>query len=60
VTDDTDPATLQRVTERIQTGAVEPTISGVYPLDAGQAALEESAAGHVRGKLVIDIDGTTA
>ncbi|WP_396612135.1 NADP-dependent oxidoreductase [Haloferax sp. S1W] len=56
VTDDAAPSTLQRVTERIDAGAVEPTIRNTYPLSEAQTALEKSATGHVRGKLVLTVE----
>ena len=57
VTDDAAPVTLRRVSDRIDAGAVEPTVSDTYPLTEARAALEESADGHVRGKLVLNIAG---
>lgn len=55
VTTHTDPATLQLVTAHIDAGVAEPTISDTYPLSKVEDALDRSADGHVRGKLVIDV-----
>ncbi|RDI72710.1 NADP-dependent oxidoreductase [Halopelagius longus] len=55
VTTDSDPETLRRVSDRIESGAVEPTITDTYPLRKAQEALDRSADGHVRGKLVLTV-----
>lgn len=52
---ESDPAILQSVTDRVAGGVLEPTISGSYPLSEAQEALDRSANGHVRGKLVLDV-----
>ncbi|AXG12019.1 NADP-dependent oxidoreductase [Haloplanus rubicundus] len=52
---ESDPATLQSVTDRVERGVLKPTISGSYPLSKAQEALDKSAEGHVRGKLVLDL-----
>jgi NADPH:quinone reductase-like Zn-dependent oxidoreductase len=52
---ESDPATLQSVTERVESGVLEPTISDTYPLSEAAQALDTSQDGHVRGKLVVDV-----
>lgn len=52
---ESDPATLQSVSTTVEAGTLEPTISATYPLSEAQQALERSADGHVRGKLVLDV-----
>lgn len=52
---ESDPATLQSVATRVEAGVLEPTVSATYPLSEAQQALEMSADGHVRGKLVLDV-----
>lgn len=52
---ESDPATLQSVSTTVEAGILEPTISATYPLSEAQQALERSADGHVRGKLVLDV-----
>jgi len=52
---ESDPATLQSVVTRVKAGVLEPTVSATYPLSEAQRALEISADGHVRGKLVLDV-----
>lgn len=52
---DSDPATLRSVTAHAETGVLEPTISDAYPLSEARHALERSADGHVRGKLVLEV-----
>ncbi|AUV81405.1 NADP-dependent oxidoreductase [Salinigranum rubrum] len=52
---DSDPATLRRVAAHADSEVVAPRISGTYPLSEVQDALERSADGHVRGKLVVDL-----
>ncbi len=59
VTDDVDPATLLDLSDRIEAGVVEPTISDVYPLSEAETALDVSGDGHVRGKLVLVVAGPT-
>src|SRR5262249_15260151 len=41
----------------VDAGALRPIVSKTYPFVDFRAALEEVAAGHVRGKLVLDIAG---
>lgn len=55
VTSDADPAVLGEVTRLVENGVLEPTISGVHPLAEAETALKESEAGHVRGKLVLEM-----
>jgi len=50
---ESDPATLNSVASHVEAGVLEPTISATYPLSEAQQALERSADGHVRGKLVL-------
>lgn len=57
VTDDADSATLRQVSERLEAGVVEPTISDTYSLAEVAGAITRSADGHVRGKLVLDVRG---
>jgi NADPH:quinone reductase-like Zn-dependent oxidoreductase len=52
---DSDPVTLRRVAAHAESGAVEPQIGDTYSLSEVQDALERSADGHVRGKLVVDL-----
>lgn len=51
---DSEPATLQQIYDLVEGGAVEPTISDTYPLSKAPDALDRSADGHVRGKLVLE------
>ena len=53
---ESDPATLHAVASRVDAGALEPTVSDTYPLSDAPRALERSADGHVRGKLVLTGD----
>ena len=52
---ESDSATLQSVTERVEGGVLEPTISDTYRLSEAAQALDTSQDGHVRGKLVLDV-----
>lgn len=54
---DGDPSLLDRVTCHVEAGTVQPFVSRVYPLEQASEALAESEAGHVRGKLVLDVAG---
>ncbi|BAH51389.1 NADP-dependent oxidoreductase [Rhodococcus opacus] len=47
--------TLTKISRLVDDGRVRPTVSSVYPLAEAQAAQEEGRAGHVRGKLVLDV-----
>ena len=52
---ESDPTTLQDVADRVEAGVLQPTVSGTYHLSETQQALEQSADGHVRGKLVLEV-----
>ena len=52
---ESDPTTLQSVTATVEAGVLEPVVNATYPLSRAQQALEMSADGHVRGKLVLDV-----
>lgn len=52
---ESDPATLDSVAAEIGAGVVEPRVSTTYPLAEAQKALDVSADGHVRGKLVLEV-----
>ena len=52
-----DAATLAALRALVDDGVVRPTISDVRPLSEAAAAHRESERGHVRGKLVLEIDG---
>ncbi|SER36515.1 NADP-dependent oxidoreductase [Natrinema salaciae] len=52
---ESDPAILRQVATHVEAGVLEPTISDTYPLANTQEALEQSADGHVRGKLVVGV-----
>lgn len=52
---ESDPATLNSVATGVERGVVDPTVSATYPLSEAQKALEVSADGHVRGKLVLNV-----
>lgn len=54
---DSPPATLRRVAAHADAGVVVPQIGHTYPLSAVRDALDRSAEGHVRGKLVVDVEG---
>ena len=56
---DAEPSTLERVATRVEASKVRPEISETYPLAGVKEALDRSAAGHVRGKLVLDVSGGT-
>ena len=55
---DSDPVILQQVAAQVDAGVVTPRVSDVYPLSEVQDALDRSAEGHVRGKLVVDLTET--
>ena len=44
---------LERLTEMIEAGRVEPVIERTYPLDQAAMAMKHLASGQVRGKLVV-------
>ncbi|PCR88999.1 NADP-dependent oxidoreductase [Natrinema ejinorense] len=52
-----DATTLTEIVEKIDSGTIEPTINSTYPLTEAAAAHEESENGHVRGKLVLELNG---
>ena len=54
-----DASTLAEIRALVDEGRVHPTVSGVYPLVEADAAHRESEAGHVRGKLVLEIGAGT-
>ncbi|WP_336327694.1 NADP-dependent oxidoreductase [Halovenus sp. HT40] len=56
---DSDPVTLQQVAAHVEAGVVTPRVSDVYPLSEVQDALDRSAEGHVRGKLVVNLSEAT-
>lgn len=51
------PATLRSVASHVEAGVLDPVISDIYSLSAARQALETSADGHVRGKLVLEVTG---
>lgn len=52
--------TLDSLTELIDAGRLQLPIEQLYALTDAPAAQEQVAAGHVRGKLVIDVTGTSS
>lgn len=52
---ESSPATLRSVASHVEAGVLDPVISDTYPLSAARQALETSADGHVRGKLVLEV-----
>jgi NADPH:quinone reductase-like Zn-dependent oxidoreductase len=52
---DSAPSVLGSVSTHVEAGVVAPTISDTYGLAEARAALDRSAEGHVRGKLVLDL-----
>jgi len=52
---DSTPVTLRKVAVHADSEAVEPRVSNSYSLSEVPDALEQSADGHVRGKLVIEL-----
>lgn len=52
---DSAPSVLGLVAAHVEAGVVAPTISDTYGLAEARAALDRSAEGHVRGKLVLDL-----
>jgi NADPH:quinone reductase-like Zn-dependent oxidoreductase len=48
-------ADLEVLAQLISTGAVTPTVGGVYPLARGAEAMRELVAGRVRGKVAITL-----
>jgi NADPH:quinone reductase-like Zn-dependent oxidoreductase len=52
---ESDPGTLDRVTDHVGAGDIQPTVSETYRLPEARDALEQSAGGHVRGKLVLEV-----
>lgn len=51
-----NPADLESLMQQLAAGALRVAIMRTYPLVEAAAALEQSRAGHVRGKLVVAID----
>ncbi len=51
-----NPADLEWLMQQLAAGALRVAIMRTYPLAEAAAALEQSRAGHVRGKLVVAID----
>jgi len=51
-----NPADLEWLMEQLAAGALRVAIMRTYPLAQAAAALEQSRAGHVRGKLVVAVD----
>jgi NADPH:quinone reductase-like Zn-dependent oxidoreductase len=51
-----NPADIEWLMQQLATGAVRVAVARSYPLAEAAAALEESRAGHVHGKLVVTID----
>jgi NADPH:quinone reductase-like Zn-dependent oxidoreductase len=56
---DSEPSTLERVATHLEATGIGPEISETYPLAEVNEALDRSAEGHVRGKLVVDVSGGT-
>jgi len=52
---ESDSTTLQEVAAHVEAGVLQPTVSETYHLSETQQALEQSADGHVRGKLVLEV-----
>jgi len=50
-----DAAALAELRDLAVDGVIRPTVSGVWPLSEAGAVHEESASGHVRGKLVLSV-----
>ena len=48
-------ADMATIGDLLATGAVRPPATEVLPLEAASEALERVGAGHVRGKLVLDV-----
>jgi len=46
---------LRSLAAMVEKGRLKPHVSKIYPLAEAAAALRESAAGHVRGKLVLNL-----
>jgi NADPH:quinone reductase-like Zn-dependent oxidoreductase len=46
---------LRSLAALIERGKLKPHVSKIYPLADAPTALRESAAGHVRGKLVLNL-----
>lgn len=51
-----NPADLEWLMQQLAAGALRVAIMRTYPLAQAAAALEQSRAGHVRGKLVVALD----
>jgi NADPH:quinone reductase-like Zn-dependent oxidoreductase len=51
-------ADLRALTELIESGKVTPVIDRTYPLSEAPAAIQSMQDGHVRGKVVINVDQT--
>ena len=50
-------AQLIKIAKLVEDGALRPTIAGTFPLANVQNAYQELQAGHVRGKLVLEMGG---
>lgn len=55
---ESDRKRLERISGLIDSGEVEPTVQEVLPLSDARTAHRKSEDGHVRGKLVLDVDST--
>jgi NADPH:quinone reductase-like Zn-dependent oxidoreductase len=53
-----DAAQLARIAALIDTGKVRVSVAKVFPLVDCAAALDESRTGHVRGKIVLRVEGS--
>lgn len=49
-------ATLGELARLVATGALDPRVTGTYPLDRAPEALAEVETGHARGKLVLVVE----
>ena len=52
-----DGAQLRQIAELIDAGKIRVSLAKTLPLAACAAALDESRTGHVRGKIVLKVQG---
>ena len=50
-----DTASLERIAELVDSGAIKPQVSAVVPLAEAISAYDLSQTGHVRGKVVLRV-----
>ncbi len=48
-------AQLEKVSALIDRGELKPVVSAVYPLSQGRSAYEHARAGHMRGKIILEV-----